>query len=95
MTKIPNHRGNSTVPCFATETEIILVDEKNFEIEKYEERAKVTYKDYHGNEQVKNYVIDPYGHNWIIITSEGVLNWYREGERKSKRSHVSHLSFLS
>jgi len=98
--------------CVATETEIILVDEKNFEIIKYEERAiavcynhrtkrwkrllrtKVTYKDYHGNEQVKNYVIDPYGQNWIIITSEGVLNWYREGERKSKRSNVSESLIL-
>ncbi len=98
--------------CVATQTEIILVDEKNFEIEKYEEcaiavrynhhtkgwkrllRTKVTYKDYHENEQVKNYVIDPCGQNWIIITSEGVLTWYREGERKSKRSNVSESLIL-
>ncbi len=98
--------------CVATETEIILVDEKNFEIIKFEERAiavrynhqterwkrllraKVTYKDYYGNEQVKDYAIDPYGQNWIIITSEGILDWYREGERKSKRSNVSESLIL-
>jgi len=94
--------------CVATETEIILVNEKNFKIKKYEEgaiavrynhqtkrwkrllRTKVTYKDCNENEQVNNYVIDPYGQNWIIAdTDEGVLNWYREGERKSMRLNVS------
>jgi hypothetical protein len=57
-------------------------------------RTKVTYKDFNGKEQVKNYVIDPYGKNWIIITSDGVLDWFREGERQSKRSNVSESLIL-
>ena len=58
-------------------------------------RTSFTYN-YNGKEQQKDYVIDPYGENWIIITDEGpkMLDWYREGERQSKRSNVSGGSTL-